>query len=111
MTSIFDGLAGTLNDVFGAPVTVWDDTGVSRSVKARFRYEPTEVFGADDAPSLIEQPVLYVPKTLADGIARGTVIELSSGERFVVANRQRSQSSPASDATLRFQLEPESFVE
>lgn len=111
MTSIFDGVAGTLNDVFGAPVTIWDDTGVARTVQARFRYEPTEVFGADDAPSLVEQPVLYVPKTLADGIARGTAVEIASGERFLVVNRQRSQASPASDATLRFHLEPESFVE
>lgn len=110
MTSIFDGLAGVLNDTFGAPVTVWDSASIARTVQAVFRYEPVEEYGEDNTPSLIDQPVLDVPKHLAGGIEYGTRVQTSDGARFTVVNNQRAQPSPASDAFVRFQLEPESLI-
>lgn len=105
MTSIFDGMASALNDVFGAPVTYWTSYGEELSVQGIFREEPVEVGGADGVDALIMQPTLKVPVTLADHLKRGIQIEGPDGRLFRIVNRHRPQVSPASDRFAVFELE------
>lgn len=100
---IFDGMAGALNSVFGAPVVIWPVRGGEYSIQAVFRQEPVEVTQDDGRSVLIARPTLRVPAPVADGIARDDRIKVE-GLTYTVLNRMRS-SSPASDRFVMFELQ------
>ena len=107
MTAIFDGMAGALADVFGAPVLYTPKTGEPQTVQATLRLEPTEVQMGDGHTQLISAPTLRVPRTTLPGIARGDRISLVSepAAEYLVVNRIPS-GSPAVDADILCELEP-----
>lgn len=104
--SIFDGLAGALNDTFGAPVLLSPEASPDITVTAVFRTGPVEVFGEDGRPILIEMPTLQIPDDLADPVVKGMVVMPSAapGRSFRVLSRHRKRS-PAADAFVICALE------
>lgn len=108
MPSIFDGMAGLLNDVFGDPVTFQPVSGITQQVQAVFRTEPIEVTGSDGHVVLIIAPTLRVMRNVLPGIGRGDLVKPSStaaeGKTFRVLNRIQT-ASPAVDAFFVCELE------
>lgn len=104
MTGIFDGMAGVLNSVFGAPVSHTPQGQASRTIDAVFRKEPDTVTDREGHDYLIAVPTLRVLKADAASISRGDEIEPGDGAKYVVLNQQPS-GSPASDAFVVFELE------
>jgi hypothetical protein len=107
MTSIFDGRAGYLNDVFGGPVTHIPVIGLSRILQGRFRREPVTVDDGDGGSLLFERPSLAVQKADAATISNNDLIQPADGKTYRVMNRHPS-GSPASDAFVYFELEEDS---
>lgn len=104
MTSIFDGMAGVLNSVFGAPVMYLPQTGEPRAVQSVFRESPITVSGPDGGDVLIVAPTWKVPRNLLPEVRRNDQIEVSGGRLFKVLN-QIGSGSPASDAFIIYELE------
>ena len=105
--SLFDGMAGLLSDVFGAPVIYTPQGGGQpQVVQALLREGPVEVAGSDGHPVLIMAPTLQVPGDVLPGIARrDTVAAVAApGLVYVVINRLPS-GSPAADAMILCELE------
>lgn len=103
--SVFDGMAGLLNDVLGGPVTFVDSaTNAQVTVTAVFREEPIEVAGENGGLVLIEQPSVRVPQTLAPGLKRGDRVILGDGRQFKIESKIVS-GSPASDRFMICTLE------
>lgn len=104
MASIFDGLAGALNGVFGAPVNFSPVIGTPRIVHSVFREDPITVTGADGGDVLIEAPTWRVPKSEMINARRKDTIEVADGRVFQILN-QIGTGSPASDAFIVYELE------
>ncbi|MBY6160030.1 hypothetical protein KUV73_04060 [Mameliella alba] len=106
MTSVFDGLAGVLNGVFGAPVEIEPTGEAAYTVQGVFRREPIEVAGAEGEPVLILSPTLRVQRDAVPALDRGDIVRPSTapGEVFRVANGQDTMS-PASDGFAVYELE------
>lgn len=104
MTTIFDGMAVVLNDVFGADV-VWSDMdGRVKTIRAVLRETPIEVAGSDGGAVLIEEPTLRVPATIAGALQRGDVVRGADGRGWRIESAIPG-GSPASDAFRLFTLE------
>lgn len=103
MPGIFDGLAGALNAVFGAPVTHIDAAGQSRTVQAVLRRLPVEVAEENGGGIWITAPTLRLPAPDAALILRGDRIE-ADGYCYRVLNRIATKS-PATDRFVVFELE------
>lgn len=103
MTSLFDGIAGLLNDTLGGPVLHTPKLGAPRIIKARFRRKPMEVLDLDGMSSLIHEPTLRVPNPVASTIASQDQITPENGDLYEVLNRHES-GSPAVDAFVTFKL-------
>ncbi len=101
--ALFDGLAGTLNAVFGAPVTHVNAAGIRRSVQAVLRRNPVEVAEQNGGAIWIVAPTLRIPAADAALIVRGDSIEAAGG-RYRVLNRIATKS-PAEDRFVVFELE------
>lgn len=104
--SLFDGMAGLLNDVFGSPVTLFPTVGGLATIQAVFREEPINVLGEDGREVLVVAPTLRVPADVAGRLARGDRVEPEAGRRFRILNRIHT-GSPAVDRFVIFQLEAE----
>ena len=106
MTSLFDGMAGLLSDVFGAPVVLTPPGGDAFTVQALFREAPTEVVGEDGRGVWIEAPTVKVRRDLVAGIERLWHVAPSTapGRDFRVLSVHPS-GSPAADAFLIAVLE------
>lgn len=108
MTSIFDGMAGVLNGVFGAPVVYNPKVGAEQTVQAVFRAEPIEVAGTDGHAVVIMAPTLRVQRNLLPDIGRGDLVTPSvasaQGKTFRVLNRLAT-ASPSPDGFLVCELE------
>ena len=104
MTTVFDGMAGVLNSVLGAPVSVYLRGAELRQMQAYFRMQPMEAAQDDGGSVLVQMPMLEVPKTDADQMRRGDIVLLSDGQQFKVLSRNPN-GSPASDAFIAFALE------
>jgi hypothetical protein len=104
MTGIFDGMAGALADVFGAPVRYQSACSGPRVIRSIFREAPVEVMDDMGRASIVVAPTWKVPATQADGIERGDEIEPQPGRRFRVLNRVHS-GSPAADRFVTFEME------
>lgn len=105
MTSLFDGVAGILNDTFGASVRFAPQSGAIQDVHSVFRRGPIEVEGEDGTAVLIEAPTWRVPKgSLSPMPQRGDQITPSDGRIYAIVN-EHSTGSPASDAFVIYVLE------
>jgi hypothetical protein len=105
VASIFDGMAGVLNDVFGAPVMVFPVAGGMLTGNAIFRDTPISVATEDGHSLLVTSPTLRMQRPDADQIAAGDEIQPDGdARRFRVLNRLAS-GSPAADAFVVFELE------
>ena len=103
--SIFDGMAGILNDVFGAPVVIHPGGGNGRSIQAVVRREPVEVATDEGEAVLSLRPTLKALK--------GEVSDLVDGDRVVAEGETYSVSyripngPPAADRFETFVLQKE----
>lgn len=104
MTSLFDGVAGLLNDVFGGPVMHVPKAGPSVSRHWIFREPQAEVEGEDGHVALDIAPHLRVPQTEAALVSIGDQVMPGNGKTYRIFNRWPS-GSPASDAFVIFGLE------
>jgi hypothetical protein len=107
MTDIFDGMAGMMNDTFGADVIYTSKaSGDSRTVRASLRDGPLEVSGGDGVPIVILAPTLHVPRNILPDIRKGDRIAPVEGDAlgYIVVNRIPN-GSPASDAMIVCELE------
>lgn len=105
MTTIFDGLASTINGVLGGSVTVLPG-GIAPSyeLRAMFRRDPVSVLGAEGSELVALRPLLHVPLDLAGDLRRGDVIQPGDGKSYKILSRDVT-GSPASDAFQIFELE------
>ncbi|WP_299145983.1 hypothetical protein [uncultured Tateyamaria sp.] len=105
--SLFDGVAGVLADVFGAPVIYTPKTGEAVQVQATLRHEPTEVVGDDGRVTLITSPTLRVSRAVLANPLPGDVVALAATpeDAFEVLNKIHS-GSPAADAVWVCELAP-----
>lgn len=104
MTTLFDGVAGLLTDVFGGSVTHRPAQGGEFIRHWIFRAPPVEVLGDDGHPVLDVLPILRVPGPAAMSVSIGDRVLPGNGKIYAVINRQPS-GSPASDAFVVFELE------
>lgn len=104
--SLFDGMAGILTDVFGAPVTYTPAGGAPVQVSAVFRAAPIEVSDGEGHTTLITAPTLRVRRDILPGLRRDDRVEPSirPGEVYEVINVLPT-ASPASDAFVIAELE------
>lgn len=101
--SVFDGMTGILNQVFGATVLLCPKSGGQQIIRAVFRREPVEVDQDRGRSVLIAAPTLKVPEPVASTICRDDMIEVD-GLRYVVLNKMPN-ASPAADRFVMFELE------
>ena len=104
MTSVFDGMAGVLNQVFGAPVTIIDRAGVSSAIQAVFREVPLDMSTADGRSVLDIMPTLRVLRSDVPRLAKGYQVRVADGRKFKVL-RAVQTISPASDAFVLYEME------
>lgn len=106
MTSLFNGMAGVLGAVFGAPVTYRPQSGPAVVVQGVFRRQPIEVAGENGEPVWIMQPSLRVQRDLVPLIRRGDLIEpsIEAGAVYRIVNRPET-ASPAPDGFIVCALE------
>lgn len=102
--SVFDGLAGVLNGMFGATVSHTPQGQAAVDIEAVFREEPIAVTDDDGRDVLIVAPTLRVQKPTADTIAAKDTIAPGNGRTYRVVNRHPN-GSPAADAFVIFELE------
>lgn len=107
MAGLFDGMAGALTDVFGAPVVYQPKSGAGPvSVSAVFRRRPVLVQDQAGGDVWVLSPTMRVRRDLLPGIARGDLVQPSTvpGRTFRVLNRL-AEVSPADDGFLLVELE------
>lgn len=106
MTSYFDGMAGTLSDLFGSVILYEPASGTARDVQSIFRAAPIEVTAADGQILRIDAPSWRVRRNLVPKLARGDLIEVPGHGRFTVMVTHNS-GSPAADAFALCELHRE----
>lgn len=104
MTGLFDGMAGVLNDMFGASVSHTPAGGATVQITGVFRLEQVRVADETGGEYLDMRPLLRVLPDVAAGLSRGGQIEPGDGHAYKILARQPS-GSPASDAFVVFELE------
>ena len=105
MASIFDGMAGVLNDVFGARVTVTPPGGSSLNVHGIFREEPAGVVLADGREDIVSLPTLSIQKGSAAIAVKWVVAPEIAAPRTFRVLRVLPSRSPAADALIICHLE------
>lgn len=103
MTSIFDGMAGVLNGIFGAPVMISPGGGPAVEVRGVLRDEPVEQEGQDGETVVSILPSLKLQLADAQGLVRGDLVEAADGRRFRVTHPVPG-TSPAADRFTKFVL-------
>ncbi|NVK57322.1 MAG: hypothetical protein HWE26_17095 [Alteromonadaceae bacterium] len=103
MTSLFDGMAGLLIDVFGGPVTYTPEGGTPRDIISVFRREPTEATDSEGHDVLVMAPTWTVTHALAPEVKRGDRILPADGITYEIQNVWPS-GSPAVDARVICEL-------
>jgi hypothetical protein len=106
VTRLFDGMAGALTKIFGAPVThVARPSGAVTVLQSVFRESPVEVLDSEGGQSVWGvSPTWRVAQPEAAGIARGDEIQPGNGRTYRVLNRIAG-GSPAADRFWMFELE------
>ncbi|MFD1913803.1 head-tail joining protein [Halodurantibacterium flavum] len=102
----FDGMAGLLTEIFGAPVLFRPALEEPRTVASVFRETPIEVTDSDGRAVLIVAPTWRVRRDLVPEVARGDRIEPGNGKVYEIVNAQPG-GSPAGDAFWLCELEEE----
>jgi len=104
--SVFDGLAGALATIFGAPVTITPERGLPATVQAILRENPREVMDNAGRPHWVDTPTLQVNKPIPDALAKGAIVTAAShpGVSFRVLGVYADRS-PATDAFMVAELE------
>jgi len=98
VTALFDGMAGVLNDVFGASVTIYPSGGLGTKIQGVIRDREVEVADEDG------EPVLATMTTLR--ALRADVLTLGAGDMIVAAigsHRVLYRVPPESPADDRFE--------
>lgn len=103
MTGIFDGMAGVLNGLFGAPVTITPDGGEPAVLRGVFREEPVEVADGDNGSVIDVAITLRVQRPGADDVETGAIVAPGNGKTYRIMNRITS-GSPAADGFTVFEL-------
>lgn len=103
MTRLFDGMAGVLAGVLGAPVTYTPAGGSARSVQSILRRAPLRVSGPDVVDELVVAPTWRVRADLVPEIARDDTVTDALGTLRIV--NIWPQGSPGADAHLICELE------
>lgn len=105
MTSLFDGMAGLLTDVFGGPVTITPVGGAPQAARGVFREVPVDDDLADGRPGVSIVPVLRLQKPLSDSLTKNARLVLPDGRQFILL-RPVPGGSPAADGFVAWELEP-----
>lgn len=103
--TVFDGLAGALNAVFGAPVTITPEAGPAVTARGILRELPEFEADSDDRRHFVPQFALQVPKPIPAALARGATVTTAGGTRYQVLGVFPDRS-PAADAFMVAHLEP-----
>lgn len=103
MTGLFDGMAGVLNGVFGAPVSYTPQGGAARVVQSVFRERPLEFADETGRMMLITAPTWRVQRVLVPEVARDDSIVPGNGHSYQILNVHPG-GSPAADAFVICEL-------
>lgn len=103
MASVFDGMAGVLNKVFGALVVIYPGGGAGVTVQAVLRNVQIEVADEDGNPVLTHHTILKVQQPDAVGLVPGNLVE-QGGDGWRVQYAVPAES-PAEDRFETFVLE------
>lgn len=104
MTSVFDGMAGLLADVFGSSITVTPSGGSATAVTGIFREGPIKVPDADGFPVTVVSPTLRIAASEGVTLAFGDAVDPGNGRTYRVVDPVPS-GSPAADAFTIYSLE------
>jgi hypothetical protein len=104
MTSIFDGLGGLINSVFGSNVTLFYAALPSVTVQGIFRDMPVTFQTADGREMTIVSPSLRLSRASASLLKPRDKVLLPDGRQFFVTQVHRSYN-PAADALWYVELE------
>jgi len=104
MPSVFDGMTGVLDDVFGDPVLVTPKGGVAREERAVFREGPVLVLGRDGQEVTTVIPTLSGDRRQLSDLVRGSLVVPGNGKTYRCLSALPS-GSPAEDARLTIELE------
>jgi hypothetical protein len=103
MTSLFDGLATVLVDIFGQPVAITRGSAAPVTVMAVLREEPDEIPGADGRPVFAVIPILQIPSNAEIIPQKGD--RVAAGGKVYAVLSAAKRASPASDRMLVCELE------
>ena len=109
--SIFDGMAGLLNEVFGDPVTHRPAAGLPSVIRSVLREDPVNL-AEEDGPAVIGTALVWkvpAPAAAAAEIADGDEIDgwaggPFEGRTFRILNKVPA-GSPAADRFILYMLE------
>lgn len=104
MPGLLDGMAGVLNDMFGASVIHTPAGRAAVQITGVFRLEQVRIADETGGEYLDMRPLLRVLPDVAAGLSRGDLIDPGDGHTYGILARQPS-GSPASDAFVIFELE------
>lgn len=104
--SVFDGLAGALASIFGAPVTITPKAGAPVVAQGILRENPREVMDEAGQAHRVDTPTLQVCRPIPAALAKGATITAAShpGVTFRVLGVYPDRS-PAADAFMVAELE------
>jgi hypothetical protein len=106
MPTVFDGMAGILNAVFGAPVIITPPLQSPQSVQGVFRDGPIEVMSEEGRPVWFDALTLQVNRSAAAIAVMDATVTVASRPcdtfRILTAHQTRS---PANDAFIVCELE------
>lgn len=106
MTSVFDGVAGVLASVFGAPVTIHREGRAAETFQAVFRETPVEQETADGRTFVTVSPTLRLRQSDVALLRPGDqVLPASTPNRRFQVLQSMTSGSPATDAFVTYVLE------
>lgn len=109
MSSLFEGLSGLLNDVFGDPVQIETAASGVDIVQAVFRRDPVSVADDDGREFLIISPTLRMLKQDAQALAKDDLVHPPGAQSYAVVAKHPTNGNPAEDAFVYIELE-EAFL-
>lgn len=105
MTGVFDGMAGALISVFGAPVTIYPGGGSASAIRGVVRDAQVQVADREgEAPVWIVATTLRAQRADVASLVSGDVVEAEGDARYKVRYRLPS-TSPAGDRFEQFILD------
>ena len=106
MASVFDGLAGVLNAVFGAPVSITPPGSIPQRVNAVLRVGPIEVLTEDGRPVWFDAVTLQVQRCDAAIAVTDALVAAPNrpGETYRILSAHLTRS-PAADAFVVCEME------